>query len=88
MDASSAEMIGDSSGSSDLAFIPDPGYVDLMDAMATPLTAEELAGLVKESDVIKPSREVKAMPWVSSLEVPDKDNKRKIVPIFGVKVEF
>ena len=88
MDASSAETIGDSSGSSDLAFIPDPGYVALMDAMAAPLTAEELAGLVKESDVIKPSKKVKAMPWVSALEVPDKDNKRKIVPIFGVKVEF
>ena len=88
MDASSAETIGDSSGSSDLAFTPDPGCVALMDAMATPLTADKLAGLVKESDVIKPSKEVKAMPWVSALEVPGKDKKRKIVPMFGVKVEF
>lgn len=79
-----------SDGSSDLLFKPTPEHVALMDAMSLPISnvAQIASGLANKSESIKIDDKIKVKPWVSALEVPGKDRKRKIVPIFGVKVEF
>lgn len=79
-----------SGGSSDLLFNPTPEHVALMDAMSLPVQdiVQIAGGMAKESESIKIDDKLKVKPWISALEVPGKDHKRKIVPIFGVKVEF
>ena len=79
-----------SGGSSDLLFNPTPERVALMDAMSMPIPdiAQIAGGMAKESESIKIDDKIKVKPWISALEVPGKDRKRKIVPMFGVKVEF
>lgn len=71
-------------------FNPTPERVALMDAMSMPIPdiAQIAGGLANESESIKIDEKLKVKPWVSALEVPGKYRKRKIVPIFGVKVEF
>lgn len=79
-----------SDGSSDLLFKPTPEHIAIMDAMSLPIQdiAQIAGGMAKESESIKIDDKLKVKPWISALEVPGKNRKRKIVPMFGVKVEF
>lgn len=79
-----------SDGSSDLLFKPTPEHVALMDAMSLPIpyVAQIVGGMAKESESVKIDDKLKIKPWISALEVPGNNHKRKTVPMFGVKVEF